>query len=56
MADYTKEQMLEAGRKFLEAQERDAQRTKAAAEAVKRLKAAHKDEYDGYYKEALKGA
>ena len=44
----TQEELIEAGRKAFAAKDREKKRTKAVAEATKKLIAAHRPEYDGY--------
>ena len=46
----TNEELVELGKKALAAKEKDKARTKKAAEAVRKLINAHRDEYEGYLK------
>lgn len=54
MADLTKDQLAELGKKFWERQQKDIIRTKAVAQALAQLKKAHEKEYDGYLATAKK--
>ena len=54
MADLTKDQLAELGKKFYERQQKDVIRTKAVAQALAQLKKAHEKEYDSYLATAKK--
>lgn len=54
MAELTKEQLMELGKKAYERQQKDVLRTKAVNQALGQLKKAHEKEYDGYFATAKK--
>jgi len=54
MAELSKEELIELGKKLLARQEKEAKRTKANNLALSALKEAHKAEFDKLYASALK--